>query len=156
MRYVSKLAPVVSPSFVVQPPKWYHFNPKTNTQVQEFLPNAVNLKYYAIKHYAAPTPELLKPQCLQLGRALGTWLRSYHTWSQQPEHRELRDIAGNKQLQGLRMMINYESLLGVVKKRPELLGDVGEVTQQIHDMAVAELEDQSKLEVTYGDFWTGK
>lgn len=135
----------------------YHFNQDSNTQVQEYLRDAVSLKHYAIQHYAAPTPESLKPQCLQLGRCLGGWLRSFHNWSNGPDNQGFRDILPtDRESQKLKHMINYGQLVQMVDKYPEILRDARDVFQQVSDQAAAETEDLSKLEVTHGDFWTGK
>ncbi|KAK7418889.1 hypothetical protein QQZ08_011098 [Neonectria magnoliae] len=100
---LAPLPPISTASSFIRTPAVYHSNQETNTQVQEYLVNAVSLKTYALKHYAAPTPESLKPQCQQLGYGLGAWLRSFHEWSQQPEQAVLRKtLAGNKEMQVLK------------------------------------------------------
>lgn len=157
MRYLHKFPQAKSPEFAVGTCKQYHWNSETSTQIQEYVRDGVSLKDYAIEHYAAPTPESLKPQCEQLGRSLGEWLRSYHNWGQRPEQQEYRDILSkNKDMQSLKVVVNYKRLLQRADECPTILEDVRDVLQQVCDMAFTELEDESKWQVTHGDFWTGK
>jgi hypothetical protein len=127
--------------------------------VQECLSNATNLKDYCRNHFAAAATATeqtaRKDQCLQLGRALGAWLRSFHTWSDgQAELREV--LKGNKELQALKQWINYKQLVQLAEQSPEILGDAKEVFQAVGDATAAELEDEEKLVIIHGDFWTGK
>ncbi|KAF5001411.1 hypothetical protein FDECE_10940 [Fusarium decemcellulare] len=154
--HLAALPPATTPSCVVSTPAVYHFNQDTNTQIQEYLPNAVSLKNYALEHYAAPTPESLRPQCEQLGHGLGAWLREFHAWSQEPGQAALRDVfAGNREMQGLKNMINYQQLLQMADRHPTILGDARDVLQGISDLAAGELVDETALYVIHGDFWTG-
>ncbi|KAM0436192.1 hypothetical protein ACHAPT_003084 [Fusarium lateritium] len=154
--HLAALPPATTPSFTVSTPTVYHFNRESNTQVQEYLTNAVSLKNYALKHYAAPTPESLRPQCEQLGHDLGVWLRAFHSWSQEPGQAALREVfAENKEMQALKHMINYQQLLQKVDQHPSILSDVRDVLQGISDLAAKELEDETALNPIHGDFWTG-
>ncbi|KAL2680771.1 hypothetical protein Neosp_008374 [[Neocosmospora] mangrovei] len=154
--HLAALPPATTPSCAISTPTVYHFNKETNTQVQEYLTNAVSLKDYALKHYAAPTPESFKPQCEQLGHGLGAWLRAFHSWSQEPGQAALREVfAGNKEMQVLKNMINYQQLLQKVDQHATILGDSIDVIQGISELAAKELEDEAALNVIHGDFWTG-
>lgn len=134
----------------------FYFHPETCTQVQEYLPQALSLKDYARKHWANPSPEAPKPRCIELGRSLGQWLRSFHDWSEQPANSNVRELfAKNKEMQAIKKMVNYDQLLRMSGKFPFLKDSEG-VYQEIVKMAAAELEDESKLHVIHGDFWTGK
>ncbi|KAF4979321.1 hypothetical protein FZEAL_4443 [Fusarium zealandicum] len=154
--HLAALPPATTPLCTISTPSVYHFNHDSNTQVQEYLPNAVSLKDYALKHYAAPTSASLEPQCDQLGHGLGAWLRAFHSWSQEPGQAALREVfAGNKEMQGLKNMINYQQLLQMADRHPTVLGDARDVLQGISDLAAGELVDDSALYVIHGDFWTG-
>lgn len=127
--------------------------------MQECLPNATNLKEYCRKHFAAAATaaelSLRKDQCLQLGRSLGEWLRSFHTWSAgQTELREV--LKGNKELQGIKQWINYKQLVQLAEQNPDILGEAKDVFQAVSDATAAELENEDKLDIIHGDFWTGK
>lgn len=157
LRLLDQFPQFSSPACQVRSPRLLHFNAANNTQIQEYLPEAVNLKDYARKHFETPSPEAMKPHCLQIGRGLGQWLRAFHEWSEQPAQSNVRDLfATNSSLQNLKKMINYDRLLHMVTKYPSFLEDSKDIFQQVIDMKAAELQDQTKLHVIHGDFWTGK
>ena len=59
-------------------------------------------------------------------------------------------------MQMLKIFVNYQSLVGVVDRHPDILGDVKDILQEVNDMAAAEVKDETALHVIHGDFWTGK
>lgn len=142
-------------NFLVRTPKFYHFDEQNNTQVQEILPNGKDLKTYILGTYSANTPDAVRPQCLQLGRALGRWLHNFHAWSKTQEGLR-RIVAGNTDMRGLKLTINFSWLLDRIEKYPSILGESRDVFEKVRDMATRELEDESRLQVVHGDFWTGK
>ncbi len=142
-------------NYVVRTPKAFYFDQGSNTQVQEYLVQGCDLKTYALNTYPAHTPESLRPQCYQLGKALGRWLRNFHAWSaQQPGLRQT--VAQNKEMQQLKQMINFGWLLQRVEHHPAVLEKAKATFEKVRDMAAAELEDEDRLQVIHGDFWTGK
>lgn len=150
------MAPINSQSYTVRTPRLYHFNPDSSTQIQEYLPNSLNLKHYALKRLLQSTPGHLRPKILGLGQGLGGWLRSFHEWSSRPEQEALREAAkANKELQAIKLTYNYENLLWQVDDFP-FLKDSENVFHEVIANAKLELEDDSKLQVIHGDFWTGK
>ncbi|KAI2471420.1 kinase-like domain-containing protein [Annulohypoxylon bovei var. microspora] len=141
-------------NFTIRTPKFSHFDETSNSQIQEYLHNGINLKNYALKTYVDSNSEATKHQTLQLGKALGRWLRGFHDWAAQQT--ELRSVvAGNKELQRLKHIINFSWLLDRVKQFPSILGDAEDVFKEVKDMAAAELNDESQLQVIHGDFWSG-
>ncbi|KAI8954624.1 kinase-like domain-containing protein [Xylaria longipes] len=141
-------------NFTVRAPKFYHFDEESNTQIQEILRSGKDLKTYALKSYSADTHGAVRPQCVQLGRALGKWLRNFHNWS--ATQADLRKtVAGNTDLQQLKHFINYSWLLDRVGQFPAILSEAKEVFEKVKDMAAKELEDEGRLAVIHGDFWTG-
>ncbi|KAI2626636.1 kinase-like domain-containing protein [Hypoxylon sp. NC1633] len=141
-------------NFIVRTPSFFHFDEKNNSQVQEYLQNGIDLKTYALRTYAESNSDVTKHQCLQLGKALGRWLRQFHTWAAQ--HAELRTVvAGNRELQQLKHMINFSWLLDRVKQFPSILGDAKVIYEEVKNMAAAELNDQTQLQAIHGDFWSG-
>ncbi|KAM0263209.1 hypothetical protein ACHAQJ_001364 [Trichoderma viride] len=156
LRVLSNFPPVISPPYEIRTPKLYHFNPQTSTQIQEYLPNAINLKAYALKHFQGPASATAKPHCLHLGQSLGRWLREFHSWSDQPDRQSLRELfAKNIDMRNIKKAINYDQLLGRLNVFPTVLQEHKDVLQQIVAMATAELGDESQLSVIHGDFWTG-
>ncbi|KAI2639595.1 kinase-like domain-containing protein [Hypomontagnella submonticulosa] len=141
-------------NFSVRTPKFYHFDGKNNSQVQEYLQNGIDLKTYALKTYVESNSDVTKHQSLQLGKSLGRWLRGFHNWAAQQA--ALRNVvAENKELQQLKHFINFSWLLDRIKQFPDILGDAEGVFEEVKKMAAAELEDESQLQVIHGDFWSG-
>ncbi|KAK0646114.1 kinase-like domain-containing protein [Cercophora newfieldiana] len=136
-------------------PRLYYFNPDTNTQVQQYLPDAVDLKSYALQHFAMPDPAR-KPLSCELGHSLGTWLRRFHSWVSLPEQRtKLYDLVkSNKPMQDIKQMVNYSYLVPTIDNFPSIFGGAKEVFEQVERMAAAELA-RPDLEIIHGDFWTG-
>lgn len=157
MRQLSALSRFTSSMYTVATPELYYFNQETNTQILEYLPNATNLKAYALENWGAPTGPTTKTQCYELGRSLGVWLRSFHAWSNGPEQSSLREtVAGNEAMQSMKYTINYRGTLQRINRHPSILGGSKEVFEKVAAMAEAELTDSSQLRVIHGDFWTGK
>ncbi|KAG5806447.1 hypothetical protein H9Q74_008572 [Fusarium xylarioides] len=141
-------------NFVVRTPEVYHFDQSSSTQILEFMPDGIHLKDYAIQNYGSPTPDSLKPQCQELGKAVGKWLRDFVRWSaQQVKHRDL--VAQNEFGQAVRHMVNYAWLHERIKEYPSILKDAKDILAKVEQMAVAERDDPDKLQIIHGDFWTG-
>ncbi|KAK1753844.1 kinase-like domain-containing protein [Echria macrotheca] len=139
----------------VRTPKLFHFDASTNTQVQEYLDNGIDLKNYALKHYPPHTPINLKEQCLGIGRGLGSWLHRFHEWVAQPAQSSLRDnAAANHELQKLKHATYYQYLMMMVPRFTGLLSEAEATFAKVKEMADAELE-KPDLQVVHGDFWTG-
>ncbi|KAK5631913.1 hypothetical protein RRF57_007627 [Xylaria bambusicola] len=142
-------------NLTVRTPRFYHFDEKNSTQIQEILRDGKDLKTYALDTYSANTPDAARPQCLQIGRALGKWLRNFHTWS--ATQTGLRQtVAENKELQQLKHYINFSWLLDRVGQFPSILSEARDVFEKVKEMAAKELEDENQLQAIHGDFWTGK
>ncbi|KAF3059620.1 hypothetical protein GL218_04456 [Daldinia childiae] len=142
-------------NFIVRTPKLYHFDEANNTQVQEYLQNGIDLKMHTLTVESGADPEITKHQSLQLGKALGRWLKGFHGWAaRQPKLRQV--VAANKELQQLKHTINFSWLMDRVNQFPNVLGGAEGVFKEVGKMAAAELEDDSQLQVIHGDFWTGK
>ncbi|KAH8783306.1 kinase-like domain-containing protein [Diaporthe sp. PMI_573] len=155
LQALQRLAPITSQSYSVRTPRLFHFNPDSSTQIQEYLPNSLNIKHYAFKRLLPSTPEYHRPKVLELGQGLGRWLRSFHEWSSRPDQEPLREAArANKELQAIKFTYNYENLLWQFDDFP-FLKESENVFQEVIANAKLELEDESKLHVIHGDFWTG-
>ncbi|KAI0851798.1 kinase-like domain-containing protein [Daldinia vernicosa] len=141
-------------NFIVRTPRLYHFDETNNTQVQEYLQNGIDLKMHTLTVVSGADLETTKHQSLQLGKALGRWLKGFHNWAaQQPELRQA--VAANKELQQLKHTINFSWLLDRAKQFPNVLGSAEDIFEEVGKMAAAELEDDNQLQVIHGDFWTG-
>lgn len=141
--------------FHVRTPKYLPFEEAETTQIQEYLPDSLNLKEYVLKHCSSPTPDSLEPQFRQLGVALGRWLREFHNWA--TDQAPLRqNVMANKEMQQMKHMINFQWLLDRVDQFPTVLGGAESIFSEVKDMALAELEGAEALQIVHGDFWTGK
>ncbi|CAN8097287.1 unnamed protein product [Discula destructiva] len=148
------LAPVTNEACSVRTPRVFHYDLQRNTQIQEYLPNSLDLKRYALEHFSASTPLSENPAVVEIGRGLGRWLRSFHDWAATQTH--LRDLARtNREMQALKLRYNYELLLSRVDTYPDILSGAKTVFEEVLGMAKAELCDEDQLQVIHGDFWTG-
>lgn len=151
------LAPTSTQSCSVRTPRLLHWDAGSSTQVQECLPGSLDLKRYALEHFSESTPEADGPLVVEVGRALGGWLRSFHAWAAAPEQRRLRECArSNEDMRAIKMKYNYELLLSRIDKFPALLQDARPVFEELIEMARLELKNEDELQVIHGDFWTGK
>jgi len=142
-------------TYAVRAPRLYHYNRDSNTQVQEFVPNAVDLKNYALRHFASSDPAR-KPLCRELGSSLGAWLNRFHSWTMLPEQAGIQKTArSNSTMQGIKLLMNYPNLLSRADVFPSILDDARGVFAEVIEMATKEL-DRPDLHVIHGDFWTGK
>lgn len=150
------MPPVLTESCIVKAPRFFHFNPQTNTQIQEYLPSSVNLKTYAINHLSG-NPSDLKDRLVGIGNSLGTWLRNFHKWAAAADQAKLQaEIRLNKEMQRLKNTINYGVLVSRIDEYPEILSDARPILEQVKKMSEDEMVDEDKLQITHGDFWTGK
>lgn len=141
----------------VRTPRSFPCGLPANTQVQEYLPNSLDLKHYALKYFSASAenPSLGKDHVLEIGQGLGKWLRSFHDWAATQD--TLREVAkSNVAMQSIKFKYNYELLVSRVDKFPSILSDAKPDFEAVLAMAKAELEDEANLQVIHGDFWTGK
>ncbi|KAI1828187.1 kinase-like domain-containing protein [Xylaria intraflava] len=141
-------------NFTIRTPKFHYFDEQNNIQVQEILLRGKDLKAYALDTYPANTPEAMRPQCLQLGRALGKWLRNFHDSA--ATQAGLRGaVAKNAEMQQLKHLINFSWLLDRIERFPSILREAKDILEKVKDMAAQELKDESRLQVIHGDLWTG-
>ncbi|EXF82231.1 phosphotransferase [Colletotrichum fioriniae PJ7] len=161
LKDISALPPYTSGKISVATPKLFYFNEETNTQVQAYQPSPLSLKNYAIHYFVASslgisTLEPVMSQCLDIGKAVGMWLRSFHDWSNSKKQLKFRDIAaGNKEMQTLKQWMNYERLPKSITRYPDILGDCNDIFADIVDSVKREMVDEKALQVIHGDFWTG-
>lgn len=142
------------------------YDDESKTMVQEYLPNGVNLKDYALSHLASPTPERLQPHCHELGKALAEYITDFHrraeadtkAWRESGDDKdepELHRVVKNaKDMQSLKHTINSDWLIERIDQFPGILGEARPLFEKVKQMALAEIEtDMSPI---HGDYWTGK
>jgi hypothetical protein len=137
------------------------FDRKTNTQVLEDLSGAIDMTTVL----QLPTALSVLPKSIStaLGRALGAWLRSFHSWASEPAQADLqRVMVDNKPMRQIRYAISYGAFTDVVQKFPEVWERNRKTLEQVRDMATAEYakttEDKAGEDwgIIHGDFWSGK
>jgi hypothetical protein len=145
---------------IIKIPRLYHFNRETNTQVLEDIPSVVDLQTLLI----SPTANDVFIQSLaaSIGRALGSWLRSFHSWISAPLQADLREeIGSNGPMRQLKYLITYGSFIKVLEQFPDVLRDYKKILEDIKDSATKDFErtandDREEWGVIHGDCWTGK
>ncbi|KAL4804817.1 kinase-like domain-containing protein [Aspergillus unguis] len=152
---------------IARTPKLYHTSHATNTLVMEDLPDAVDLKTFL----RSPdlSQNISREQAFAIGRATGLWLSSFHARMSDPQMEDTAQaFSDNKTMRELKFSVNYDGLVNMVDRYPDLLGDCRAVFEEVRQFAAAELEengieDQDKREMRigrtgpiHGDFWSGK
>ncbi|ROW12266.1 hypothetical protein VMCG_00388 [Cytospora schulzeri] len=155
LKALEKLPRATNQLSSVRTPRLFHVNSDSTTQAQEYLPNSLDLKTYALRYFSCLTPESEKSSVLEIGRVLGKWLRSFHDWAASPKQEVLRSrVKLNKEMQGIKLTYNYEKLMWLFEKFP-FLKESKSVFEDIIAKVKAELVDESQLQIIHGDFWTG-
>jgi hypothetical protein len=140
--------------YVVRTPKCYLYDDATHTQIQEYLPNGINLKEYILQKFSTPTPESVQPQCHQLGKVLAQYITEFNRMTDPNLHAKL---ARNKEMQSVKHMINYDWLLERIDQFPTILEEAREVFVKVKEQAMEELKANPKaLAPVHGDLWPGK
>lgn len=157
LRALNGLPPYSEAGVTVKTPRLLHFDEDTNTQIVEDLPNSVDLKSFLLSSVSSG---LSKPSAVALGRALGSWLRSFHNWGDSSDQSECKTtLSKNESMKDLKFWVNYTMLLDTIANFPNILGESRQVFEQVRDFAAAELTRQdhgNEYGIIHGDFWTGK
>ncbi|KAE9371768.1 hypothetical protein N431DRAFT_410770 [Stipitochalara longipes BDJ] len=143
----------------IKPPRLYLYNRETNTQVLEDFSNTDDFRAML---FSADAHNLLPPpSTASIGRHLGVWLRSFHTWASAPEQAALRaQMWRNDSMRKTKYIFTYDSVLKILQNYPELLEGHEETLTAIQDVITKEFERPSTEEgdgygLLYGDFWSG-
>ncbi|KIN08845.1 hypothetical protein OIDMADRAFT_111115 [Oidiodendron maius Zn] len=132
-----------------------------------YLPSATTVtvkppRLYLAMLFSADTHNLLpSPSTATIGRHLGLWLRSFHTWASAPEQAALRaQMWQNDPMRKIKYLFTYDSVLKVLENYPELLEGHEKTLDTILDAMAKEFERPSTEEgdgygLLHGDFWSG-
>jgi hypothetical protein len=144
----------------VKPPRLYLYDRETNTQVLEDFSNTNGFRamlFSADAHNLFPSSSTAT-----IGRYLGVWLRSFHTWASAPEQAALRaQMWQNDPMRKIKYLFTYDTVLKVLGNYPELLEGHEKTLGTIRDAIAKEFERPSTEEgdgygLLHGDFWSGK
>jgi hypothetical protein len=123
----------------------------------EDLPDSVDLKSFFVNIDSAQSAS--REWAVSLGRALGHWLGSFHSWSKESAQIDLElEMEKNHLFRDLKFSINYDNLVNMVGKYPNLLEGSRGVFEKVRDMAKSESgrKDGEGFGIIHGDFWSGK
>lgn len=139
----------------VKAPRLHMYDPDTKTQVLEDFCDTVPLR---MALFSANPPHLLPA----LGRDLGLWLRSFHTWASAPERAVMRaQMWRNDDMRKTKYGFTYGSVPNILKEFPALLEGHRKTLDAMQDAIAKEYERPSTDEgndygLLHADFWSGK
>lgn len=145
---------------VIKAPRILLYDRETNTQVLEDFSNTAGFKMMLF----SPNADTLMPRSSRstIGRHVGSWLQSFHTWASAPEQAALRArILQDDPIRILKRGITYDGFLGVLQNYPALLEGHEKTLETIRDVMTSEFE-KSPIEgdenwgLIHGDLWSGK
>ncbi|XXG95853.1 hypothetical protein Hte_002124 [Hypoxylon texense] len=103
----------------VRVPHFYLFDEKTSTQVLQDIPGVVDLKTIL----ASPTANAVLSRSLTtfIGYALGSWLRSFHSWTPAQSKASAIEIGHNEPMRKLKYLITYGAFIDNLEQFPDVL-----------------------------------
>ncbi|EFY84305.1 hypothetical protein J3458_019990 [Metarhizium acridum] len=146
-----------SGNVVVKAPCLYLFDQESHTQVLEDFPDTTDLT--TILESSDVNTILPGSSALSVGRALGTWLRSFHDWASAPGQAALQEVGSNMGMRKLKCLITYDSFIEILERHPELLDGCRKPLEEVRDAMKTEFErdpvpDENRG-LIHGDFWAG-
>jgi hypothetical protein len=99
---------------------------------------------------------------MTIGRNLGSWLRSFHTWATASEQAILRaEMLHDDPMRKLKYQLTYDGFLRVLENYPELLDSHRASLESVRNAMAEEFktpptEEHENWGLIHGDFWPGK
>lgn len=156
LRALDGLPPYSNADVTVKTPRVLHFDADTDTQILEDLPDSVDLKTFLLSSVSSG---MSKSSAESLGRALGSWLRSFHDWGSNKDQAGCKaTLSKNESMKELKFWVNYTILIDTIANFPHILEKSRHVFEEVRDFAAAELTKQDhgdEYGIIHGDFWTG-
>lgn len=142
-------------------PRLYLLDREANTRVLEDFPGSTNLM--AVITSPRNNERVDRQAAVSIGRRLGSWLRSFHTWADEPAQASLRNMVGeNEAVRQLKHRVGYGSFLTVLEGFPDLLEGCRDALEKVREVATEECRapatgrEGKHWGLVHGDFWTGK
>jgi fructosamine-3-kinase len=130
------------------------YDKQTQIQVIEDLQPARDLAHIIT---CQDSIELLQSDHATLGFSLGSWLRDFHSWTEEPTQLELRRfIAYGTSSQDLKWRTTYDAICAIVEPFSDISKDDKRVLEQVRVRAFQEYQQKTNASLVHGDFWTGK
>lgn len=145
---------------LVQTPRLYSFDRETHTQILEDLVGTTDLT--TILESSSVDHTLPGSSSQSVGRALGSWLRSFHDWASAPAQRELvAQVGPNEGMRQLKCIITYDSFIEILERHPEVIEGHKDTLEHVKAAMKYEFERPVTVEdencgLIHGDFWGGK
>jgi hypothetical protein len=145
---------------VINIPRLYLFNRETNIQVLQDFIDTDSLRAFLFSPMTDNALSRTTP--VAIGRSLGVWLRSFHTWGSAPEQASLRkQMCQHDQMRRVKYDYTYGSFVEVLRQHAELLQGQEKTLKTVQDAIAKELEKPSSEDdegwgLIHGDFWSGK
>ncbi|KAF6822940.1 hypothetical protein CPLU01_11693 [Colletotrichum plurivorum] len=127
-------------------------------EIQEFLPNGIDMKQYFLKHFSGDPTPVQHTQARELGRAVGRWYAGFIAWSSARgrDDKHYAVVAQSAFGQEIKHMVNFAWLKDRVEEFPGVLGGIADVLAEVEQMHVRERRDEDgRYQIIHGDFWTG-
>ncbi|KAJ4324203.1 hypothetical protein N0V94_001415 [Neodidymelliopsis sp. IMI 364377] len=135
-------------------PRRIFYDKQTQTQVIEDLQPARDLADIIT---CQDNIELLQSDHATFGFSLGSWLRHFHSWTEEPAQIELRrSIAYATSSQNLKWRTTYDTICVIVEPFSNVSKDEKRVLEQARVRALQEYQQDTNFSLVHGDFWTGK
>lgn len=160
LKSIAESSTLSTTSTIIKAPRLFLFNRETNTQILEDFHDTDGFKSMLLSKNVENL--LPNPSPVIIGRHLGSWLRSFHTWALAPEQAALQaQVWQNDRMRKIKYVFTYDSFLKVLENYPELLKGHEKTLKTVQDVMAKEFEKPSTEEdegwgLIHGDFWSGK
>jgi hypothetical protein len=144
----------------VKAPRVYFFDRETYTQVLEDFSDTIDLTTVLESPNLDQTLPGSSPA--SVGRALGSWLRLFHTWASAPAQNSLlAQIGPHQAMRQLKCLITYDSFIEILQRYPETMEGYKDTLEKVRATMKYEFERPATegdevRGLIHGDFWAGK
>lgn len=144
----------------VKAPRLYSFDREMHIQILEDFVDTTDLT--TILESSSVDHTLPGSSSQSVGRALGSWLRSFHNWASAPAQRELVARVGpNEGMRELKCLVTYDSFIEILERHPEVIEGHKDTLEHVKATMKYEFkrpvpEGDETRGLIHGDFWAGK
>ncbi|KAI1133268.1 kinase-like domain-containing protein [Nemania abortiva] len=143
----------------VKAPQTHFFDKETHTQVLEDFPDTTDLTTIL---QSSDLDRILPGSSPEsVGRALGSWLRLFHSWASAPAQSTLlAQVGPNQAMRQLKCLVTYDSFIEILERHPETIEGYKDTLEDVRAAMKQEFErpifegDEARGFI-HGDFWAG-